>query len=72
MKNHLSFYGSFVALITPFMPSGRIDWKSLENLVEWQIAQGSDGIVCCGTTGEGFSLTRAERKKIRSWAKSKA
>jgi 4-hydroxy-tetrahydrodipicolinate synthase len=56
--------GSFVALITPFTKKGRVDQKRLAELVAWQIAEGSDGIVCCGSTGEGASLSTAERKVV--------
>lgn len=58
------FRGSFVALITPFDRKKRVDRKALEDLVEWHINEGTDGIVCCGTTGEGVALSEAERKKI--------
>jgi len=60
------FRGSFVALITPFTTQNKIDQKALESLVEWQIAEGTDGIVCCGSTGEGSVLNRAERKRVAS------
>ncbi len=56
-------HGSIVALITPFK-DGKIDEKTLENLVEWQITQGTHGIVPCGTTGESFLLSHAEQKRI--------
>lgn len=56
--------GSYVALITPFDRKGRLDTKSLERLVEWQIAEGTDGIVCAGTTGESPTLSVADRKKL--------
>lgn len=58
--------GSYVALLTPFDLKGRVDWKALEKLVEWQISEGTDGIVCCATTGEGATLSETERKKIAS------
>ena len=58
------FKGSIVALITPFTKSGRVDGKKIEQLVEWQIASGTDGIVCCGTTGEALSLSESEMKRI--------
>jgi len=58
------FRGSFVALVTPFFSSGRVDWKTLEDLVEWHILEGTDGIVCSGTTGESCTLSDAERKKL--------
>lgn len=58
------FSGSLVALITPFNKRGKLDEKALEALVEWHIQEKTDGIVCCGTTGEACTLTRKERKKI--------
>lgn len=58
------FKGSITALITPFDAQGQIDWKAFENFVEWQIEQGSDGVVPCGTTGESPTLTHAEHKQI--------
>jgi 4-hydroxy-tetrahydrodipicolinate synthase len=64
MLQRNSTYGSIVAIITPFTARGRIDRKALESLIEWHIEQKSDGIVCAGTTGEGCSLTRAERKTV--------
>lgn len=57
------FHGSITALITPFK-NGEIDWKAFENLVEWQIEQGSHGVVPCGTTGESPCLDEAEIKAI--------
>lgn len=58
------FKGSITALITPFTPEGEIDWKAFENFVEWQIDQGSHGLVPCGTTGESPTLTHAEHKQV--------
>jgi len=58
------FSGSFVALITPFNKQKKIDEKALERLVQWHIEQGTDGIVCCGTTGEGLVLSEKERSKV--------
>ncbi len=60
----MRFSGSLVPLITPFYHSGKIDSKTLRFLVEWHISSGTDGIVCCATTGEGPALTDRERKKI--------
>lgn len=60
----MDFRGSYVPLITPFDRKGRLDQKALEKLIEWHIAEGTDGIVCSATTGEGVSLSDAERKKI--------
>src|SRR5690348_14537790 len=57
---------SFVALATPFDSKGRIDWKCLEKLVLWHIEEGTDGLLCCGATGEGMAVTVREKKKMVS------
>ena len=44
--------GSFTALVTPFDENGRLDEKAFREFVEWQIAEGSHGLVPVGTTGE--------------------
>ncbi|WP_215217133.1 MULTISPECIES: 4-hydroxy-tetrahydrodipicolinate synthase [Candidatus Rhabdochlamydia] len=56
--------GSIVALITPFTQEGAIDYLALDTLIEWHIAQGSQGIVLCGSTGEGTSLSLQEKLHI--------
>jgi 4-hydroxy-tetrahydrodipicolinate synthase len=58
------FKGSITALITPFDKEGNIDWPAFDYFVEWQIAQGSHGVVPCGTTGESPTLTHDEHKRI--------
>ena len=55
--------GSMVAIVTP-MKDGAVDLKCLRELVEWQLAEGTDGIIPCGTTGEGATLTAAERAEV--------
>ncbi|MFO0110730.1 MAG: 4-hydroxy-tetrahydrodipicolinate synthase [Alphaproteobacteria bacterium] len=55
--------GAFTALITPFK-SGALDWAAFEALLEWQIAEGIDGLVPCGTTGESPTLTHDEHKAM--------
>src|SRR5512141_916064 len=55
--------GSMVAIVTPFK-DGAPDLKTLRELVEWQLAEGTDGIVPCGTTGEGATLTAQERVEV--------
>jgi 4-hydroxy-tetrahydrodipicolinate synthase len=55
--------GSMVAIVTP-MRDGAVDLKALRGLVEWQLAEGTDGIVPCGTTGEAATLTAAERAEV--------
>ena len=56
--------GCGTALVTPFDEKGRIDFGALERLVEWQIDQGIDFLVPCGTTGESATLSRDERKAV--------
>lgn len=58
------FSGSGVALITPFK-NGEVDFETLERLIEWQIAQGMDFLVCLGTTGEAITLTPAECNAVK-------
>jgi len=55
--------GSMVAIVTP-MKDGAVDLKSLRELCEWQVAEGTDGIIPCGTTGESVTLTAAERYQV--------
>lgn len=55
--------GSLTALVTPFA-DGRIDEKALRALVEWQIAEGSHGLVPVGTTGESPTLTHEEHERV--------
>jgi 4-hydroxy-tetrahydrodipicolinate synthase len=56
--------GCGTALITPFDEKGRIDFGSLERLVSWQIEQGIDFLVPCGTTGESATMSGDERKAV--------
>lgn len=64
MLHRNAFYGSIVALVTPFTNSLRLDRKALASLVEWHIGEKTDGIVCCGTTGEACTLSETERKAV--------
>ncbi len=59
----MRFQGSLVAIVTP-MKNGAVDIRALRDLVEWQVAEGTDGIVPCGTTGEGVTLTAQERVDV--------
>ncbi|OOZ42396.1 4-hydroxy-tetrahydrodipicolinate synthase [Solemya elarraichensis gill symbiont] len=52
--------GSLVALVTPMLDNGDVDYDALEKLVEWHIAEGTDGIVAVGTTGESATLNEKE------------
>jgi 4-hydroxy-tetrahydrodipicolinate synthase len=57
------FTGSLVALITPFK-NGSVDEKGFEKFVAWQIKEGTDGLVPCGTTGESPTLSMEEHKRV--------
>ena len=46
------FEGSYVALVTPFYPDGSVNFAKMKELCEWHIANGTDGLVVLGTTGE--------------------
>jgi 4-hydroxy-tetrahydrodipicolinate synthase len=57
------FQGSIVALVTPFK-NGKVDEAKLRELVDFHVAQGTDGIVPCGTTGESPTLSHDEHKRV--------
>jgi 4-hydroxy-tetrahydrodipicolinate synthase len=57
------FKGAMVAIVTPFK-NGQIDEKALCELIEFQIANGTDGIVPCGTTGESATLSHEEHDRV--------
>ena len=61
MKNTI-FTGAATALITPFDANGKIDYKKFGELVEFQIKEGINALVVCGTTGEASTLTDDEHK----------
>ena len=54
------FKGSGVAIVTPFKDNG-IDFKKLEELLEWHISENTDAIIICGTTGEASTMSEQER-----------
>lgn len=58
------FRGSLVALVTPMLESGVIDLAAFEVLLDWQLEQGSDGVVVLGTTGEAPTLTLEEGDEL--------
>lgn len=55
--------GSITALITPFQ-DGAVDWEAFEAFVDWQIAEGTHGLVPCGTTGESATLSLEEHDRL--------
>jgi 4-hydroxy-tetrahydrodipicolinate synthase len=57
------FFGSITALITPFA-DGKVDDSSFQRFVEWQIGQGSNGLVPCGSTGESATLSHDEHERV--------
>jgi 4-hydroxy-tetrahydrodipicolinate synthase len=57
------FFGSIPALVTPFS-GGRVAEDTFREFVEWQIAEGSNGLVPCGTTGESATLSRDEHRQL--------
>lgn len=58
------FSGSIPALVTPFKADGSFDEKAFESFVDWQIAEGSNGLVPVGTTGESPTLSHAEHGRV--------
>ena len=63
MKNN-PFVGTGVALITPFNEDFSVDYKSLENIVEFTLSNGADFLVALGTTSEAPTLTQEEKDKV--------
>jgi 4-hydroxy-tetrahydrodipicolinate synthase len=57
------FKGAMVAIVTPFK-NDQVDERALRELIEFQIANGTDGIVPCGTTGESATLTHEEHDRV--------
>src|SRR5215813_2085214 len=65
------FRGSFTALVTPFK-NGAVDEKVFRDLVDWQIAEGTNGLVPVGTTGESPTLSHQEHKEVVEWCVEQA
>ncbi len=66
MTAKTSFRGSYTALVTPFK-NGALDERAFRDIVEWQIAEGTNGLVPVGTTGESPTLSHDEHKKVVEW-----
>ena len=58
------FKGSLVALVTPMRADGSVDEKALASFVDWQISEGTHGVVPVGTTGESPTLSHDEHKRV--------
>src|SRR5579859_6740905 len=57
------FYGSITALITPFR-NGEVDETAFQRFVDWQVREGTDALVPCGTTGESPTLSHSEHMRV--------
>jgi 4-hydroxy-tetrahydrodipicolinate synthase len=66
MSTRAPFRGSFTALVTPFK-GGALDERAFRELVEWQIAEGTHGLVPMGTTGECPTVSHDEHKAVVEW-----
>lgn len=64
MSKKTIFTGAGVALVTPFKEDGSVNYAELEKLLEFQIANSTDAIVTCGTTGESATLTPKEHSDV--------
>ncbi len=58
------YKGSIVALLTPMRPDGRVDEDAYAAFIDWQIGQGTEGIVSVGTSGESPTLSHAEHRRV--------
>ena len=63
MKEQTIFQGVATALVTPLTANG-VDYEALRRLIEWQIEQGINALVICGTTGEASTLTDEEHRQV--------
>jgi 4-hydroxy-tetrahydrodipicolinate synthase len=66
MTASTQYRGSFTAMVTPFK-NGSLDEQAFRALVNWQIAEGTNGLVPVGTTGESPTLSHDEHKKVVEW-----
>lgn len=62
------FKGAAVAIVTPMHEDGKVNYEKLEELLEYQIANSTDAIVICGTTGESSTLTHGEHLQTIKFA----
>lgn len=69
--NNPIFRGSAVAMITPMNPDGSVNFDVMGQIIEYQIANGTDAIVACGTTGEAATLSEKEHCQVLSYVSEK-
>ena len=60
----MKFSGSYVALVTPFNEDGSVNFEKLRELTAWHVAEGTDGIVALGTTGESSTMSHEEDDEV--------
>ncbi len=65
---HIIFKGCGTALVTPFKEDGSIDFEELKKLIEFQILEGADSLIICGTTSESATLSTDEKKEVIKFA----
>ena len=71
MTAKTNFRGSITALVTPFK-NGAVDEKAFRDLVDWQIGEGTNGLVPVGTTGESPTLSHEEHRRVVQWCVEQA
>ena len=65
------FTGAGVAIVTPFRDNGEVDYEKFAEMVEYQIENGTDAIIVCGTTGESSTLTHEEHLDVIRYCEEK-
>ena len=70
MSNHI-FKGSGVAIVTPMYEDGSVNYDEYGRLIEFQIKNGTDAIIACGTTGESATLSREEHCQVIEYTVNK-
>lgn len=68
MKKESIFTGAATAIVTPMDAQGLVDYAAFERMLNWQVEQGIDALVICGTTGEGSTLTDEEHRQVLQFA----
>ena len=66
------FKGAGVAIVTPMLTSGEVNYEKLEELLEFQIKNDTDAVIICGTTGESSTLTVEEHLDVIKFAVEKS
>jgi 4-hydroxy-tetrahydrodipicolinate synthase len=66
------FVGSCVALVTPFTENGGVNFDALDKSIDFQISQGTDALLACGTTGEPPTMTKEEKRDVIRFTVEKA